>query len=173
MSVKLSEYIVDGKKFSIYDTEDHKVVRSEEYNRNFNKKTGKSVRWGKTVEDDPNFSPIGPEILDIEVSQNGCHARCPFCSPAKTPVNTVFGEKDIEAVVVGDIVFGYNGYAVEEQKVVETYSRDYSGELICIELENGVVLRLTPEHEIFLKDGRTIQAQNLTESDEIIYFDEG
>jgi len=34
--------------------------------------TGRFLRWGKKYEDDPQWSPFGPEILDIEISTS-CH----------------------------------------------------------------------------------------------------
>lgn len=55
-------------------------VNSPEYNYSFDTKTGLFVRWGKTLQDDPVFSPIGPEILDIEISKGGdCLGKCTFC----------------------------------------------------------------------------------------------
>ena len=36
------------------------------------------MRWGKNLEDDPRYSPLGPEILDIEISTI-CHRVCPWC----------------------------------------------------------------------------------------------
>jgi len=48
------------------------------YNYLFNKKNGEFARWGKTFADNPDYSPIGLEILDIEVSTI-CHQGCTFC----------------------------------------------------------------------------------------------
>lgn len=57
-----------------------KKFRSESYNYNFDLTTGFFQRWGKTQEDDPNWSPFGPEIMDIEISEGkGCPIVCPFC----------------------------------------------------------------------------------------------
>jgi MoaA/NifB/PqqE/SkfB family radical SAM enzyme len=36
------------------------------------------LRWGKTLQDDPDYSPIGPELLDIEVSTI-CSRACRWC----------------------------------------------------------------------------------------------
>jgi MoaA/NifB/PqqE/SkfB family radical SAM enzyme len=52
------------------------------YNTYFCLETGKFARWGETIEEDPEYSPLGPEILDIEVSSictgiNGI--PCSFC----------------------------------------------------------------------------------------------
>jgi len=51
---------------------------SEGYNYLFDTETGFFVRWGKTREDDPFFSPFGPELLDIEVSDI-CSRECSWC----------------------------------------------------------------------------------------------
>jgi len=68
-------------KYMIGNTTDNKkIVEGEDYNYVFNKKTGDFARWGKTLKDNPQFSPIGPEILDIEITTicNGVDGR--FCS---------------------------------------------------------------------------------------------
>lgn len=69
--------------------EDNKIkaICSEEYKYFFNKETGFFARYGKTTEDDPVFSPYGPEILDIEISTI-CHGinnkPCAFCYKSNT-----------------------------------------------------------------------------------------
>ena len=72
-------------RFLLFDTPTRKWVRSPAYNYNFNKETGVFARWGKTFEDDPKFAPAGPEILDIEISVDGCPNGCPFCYKGNTP----------------------------------------------------------------------------------------
>ena len=66
-----------------------KVLRSEEYNYNFDKNTGYFARWGKEEKDDPTFSPFGPEIADIEISTvcSGVTGIgvCKFCYKSNTP----------------------------------------------------------------------------------------
>jgi hypothetical protein len=74
-------------KCKVKDTHDVKMFRSESYNFNFNKKNGNFIRWGKTLEDDPQFSPFGPEILDLEISVNGCPNNCVMCYKENT--NTI------------------------------------------------------------------------------------
>jgi len=82
-----------------------KRVRSKDYNYVFDKRTGFFARWGETPQDDPDFSPFGPEILDIEITTI-CHgvpdekydinnptgiglenykSPCRFCYKANTP----------------------------------------------------------------------------------------
>jgi MoaA/NifB/PqqE/SkfB family radical SAM enzyme len=64
----------------ILENSTHKVCKSKYYNFVFDKKTGEFARWGETKEDDPDMSPIGCEILDLEISSGGdCKGRCPWC----------------------------------------------------------------------------------------------
>jgi len=65
-----------------------KKVKSEDYNYIFNYETGFFARWGKNPKEDPNYSPLGPEILDIEITTK-CKGPggklCKFCYKANTP----------------------------------------------------------------------------------------
>ena len=79
---------VDGvtSDWVVVDTDTHKFVINAtqlDYYQIFNKTTGFNVRMGKTFEDDPSWCPLGPEILDLEISINGCPrvggASCKFC----------------------------------------------------------------------------------------------
>ena len=78
---------VDGKKqdWVVVDSTSHKFVinRDGSYTQIFNKTTGFNARMGKNVEDDPSWCPLGNEILDLEISQNGCPkvggVSCKFC----------------------------------------------------------------------------------------------
>jgi len=77
------------KKLVIFENKEFKSGRSENYNFNFNKETGYFERWGKTKQDDPECSPAGPEILDIEISTicNGIHGKpCPWCYKSNSGV---------------------------------------------------------------------------------------
>ena len=59
---------------------DGKVWLSPGYNYVFDPETGFFARWGNTLGEDPQFSPYGPEILDLEISSGGdCMGNCPFC----------------------------------------------------------------------------------------------
>jgi len=64
----------------IVENDKMKLVLSPDYNYKLDKVTGFHARWGRTYEDDPQFSPYGPEILDLEISSGGgCMGNCPFC----------------------------------------------------------------------------------------------
>lgn len=76
-----------GNEAYIKETMNYKILRSKYYNYNFSKLTGIFVRYGETVMDDPEWSPFGPEIADIEISTI-CHQGCKFCYKS----NTVIGK---------------------------------------------------------------------------------
>lgn len=57
-------------KMLLLDSPKEKRVLSLRYNSYFNKETGFTARWGITEEDDPEYSPPGPELLDIEISSS-------------------------------------------------------------------------------------------------------
>jgi hypothetical protein len=150
-----------------------KMFRSESYNYNFRISDGFFQRWGRTLEEDPTWSPFGCEIVDIEISDGeSCPMTCAFCSPAGTLVNTPLGKIAIENLVAKDLVIGFDtkSDSPKMQEIEEVYSRQYTGELICIELDNGRILKLTPEHEIFTKNRGWIMSKELSETDEIVEF---
>lgn len=150
-----------------------KKLRSKDYSYNFRISDGYFQRWGKTEDEDPTWSPFGPEIMDIEISDGeSCPMTCAFCSPAGTLVNTPLGKIAIENLVAKDLVIGFDtkSDSPKMQEIEEVYSRQYTGELVCIELDNGRVLKLTPEHEIFTKNRGWIMSKELSESDEIVEF---
>jgi len=80
-------------KFVVFVKNGIKVFRSENYNYNFRLSDGFFQRWGKTLDDDPNWSPFSPEIADIEITtsckgpklSNGKNKLCGFCYKSNTP----------------------------------------------------------------------------------------
>ena len=54
------------------------IVSSDTYNYIFDRNTGYFMRWGSEINTSPFMSPIGPEILDIEISTI-CSYGCSFC----------------------------------------------------------------------------------------------
>jgi hypothetical protein len=146
-----------------------KFLKSDTYNYIFNKENGQFFRWGKTRDDDPLFSPFGPEILDLEISKGRCLGGCKFCSPSGTKVNTDEGLKNIEDLKVGDYVLSYNesNQSYKKNIIQEVYDREYVGDLLTIELEDGTELKLTPEHPVYVKNKGWMNAGNLNEGDEV------
>ena len=66
-----------------------KEIKTPEYNQVMNMKTGFMARWGKNKDDDPKYSPIGPELIDMEVSTI-CHGinkvPCSHCYKGNTGI---------------------------------------------------------------------------------------
>lgn len=103
-----------------------KILTSEDYNYAFNNETGMHYRWGKTFEDDPDYSPHGPEIADIEIS-TVCHKGCKFCYKSNTGKGQNMSLKTFKAVLdrlpdtltqiafgIGDISGNPDMYAIFE-----------------------------------------------------------
>lgn len=68
---------------TLLENKNKKIFKSNNYNFIFDKNSGFFARWGKTKEEDPQYSPFGPEIADIEISTI-CHGvegvgPCRFC----------------------------------------------------------------------------------------------
>lgn len=83
---KVYEYTVNGKKWTVYDGLGFKLTHNEDHSYNcfFCKATGFNLRFGKELEDDPPYCELGPEILDMEISVNGCvpvsgSKNCRYC----------------------------------------------------------------------------------------------
>jgi len=165
-------YKLGEKQFILKETDSSKVCHGEEYNFVFDKKTGDFARWGTEIEDDPLFSPIGPEILDFEISVNGCSVGCPFCLPEGALIDTPNGTKKIEEIKKGDVVLGFDfdNREVREENVVETSSRHYKGNLVIIELEDGRIVELTADHMVMTKDGKEIAAEDLSSEDDVVFL---
>ena len=122
-----------------------KIARSTHYNYDFYKGTGLHLRWGKTREDDPQVAPA-PEILDIEISTGDCSGKCEFCYKS----NSVGNGKHMSLRTFS---------AILDKFMVET---------IAIELEDGRVYQVSPNHRVRLPDGKMVMAYELRDGDEIV-----
>ncbi len=70
---------------------------SKEYNFIGDAQTGVTMRWGRTLRDNPHMAPI-PELIDISVS-NHCTKGCIFCYRDSLPNNKFMSLKDYEFVL--------------------------------------------------------------------------
>jgi len=77
--------------------------------------------------------------------------------------------KFIGDIKKGDVVISHDG---SKQKVIDTFSYDVDEELLEIEMNDGRIMRVTPEHGIFVynSDGVMIEkkAQDLQPGDDVI-----
>ena len=95
--------------------------------------------------------------------------RALFCLDGDTTISTVDGDKqikDLENTITqvycidefGDVVLSEPCEIKQTAKTRDIYE---------IELEDGTILRCTPNHKFMLKDGSYKEAQYLTELDEL------
>ena len=89
--INVTWYVIenDNWKLTLNDQED--------YYSYFSKLSGYRLLFGKTLKDDPEWCELGPEIMDLEISVNGCPTinghNCKFCyknNTNKTPYNMFF-----------------------------------------------------------------------------------
>lgn len=88
------------------------------------------------------------------------------CFPAGTPISTPSGDKEIQSLVVGDLVYGYD---IETGKnvtaaVIETMKHDWNevhnrSPLLIITHNKGVVI-LTANHWVYRRNGRVGEYAN-------------
>ena len=79
------DYDVDGKTWSVWESPGWKTVcdAGKTYNEFFDKETGFTCRFGRTVKEDPDYCRLGPSIADIEIVAGKCPKvngkNCAFC----------------------------------------------------------------------------------------------
>lgn len=80
------EYTVNKNKWVVYHGPTFKItmnVSDHSYNCFFDKLTGVNIRFGKTLDEDPELCELGPEIADIEIVTGSCpkvnSENCRWC----------------------------------------------------------------------------------------------
>lgn len=79
------EYDADGDHWTVYDAPTFKMTLNAKhtYHCFFSKTDGFNCRFGKTVNDDPEYCGLGPEIADIEIVTGSCpkvnSENCRWC----------------------------------------------------------------------------------------------
>ena len=117
----------------------------------------KGKRWGNLPKD------IGLLLIDECIRKN-------------TLITTKDGKRKIQDIKTGDIVLSYNidKSRYEYKKVLKTHenlpkSNSYD-HFLQIELENGKILDVTPNHKIYTNNRGYVRADELTEEDDIIFM---
>ena len=116
--------------------------------------------------------PLGySEFYDVSLGPVCRTGRCSFCFPKGTKVLTSDGEKDISTIKKDDLVYSMseNGN-IELKKVDMTFERDYDGEIIEIETEDGTKITCTPNHKIYVEGKGYVEANKLQVGDDTIKF---
>ena len=97
-----------------------------------------------------NFFPklgidLFPPFLEIEPTTI-CNFRCVCCVPENATILST-EPKHIQEINIEDSVYGTKGI---RQKVNETFSREYKGNLIEVKAEGILPFSVTPEHRILV-----------------------
>lgn len=118
------------------------------------------------IKDDQNIPLRGWYQSKFETSPQ---TRARPCLLPDALVDTPQGSRMIKDIKVGDEVLGYDfdtdQYVVT---VAEGTAQQIKDEYLEIELEDGRVLKLTPEHQLFTNNRGWVEAQNLTQEDDIL-----
>lgn len=132
---------------------------------------GESLETHRLCQDPQQLSPGTQEFYDVSLGTK-CNLECPFCFLPKSKVLLSNGlYKNIEDIEIGDELPTKNEVlGVYESNIVEQlHCREYMGEIIIIETDNGN-LQVTPNHKIFTINRGWVEASQLTEHDDIELF---
>ena len=131
----------------------------------------KTIRLGEghATELPPEFS----EFYDVGINTS-CNAMCDFCLVEDSKITLSTGKKkNIKDIKIGDVVKSWNEkeQVIENKTVTQTFERNYKGDIIYLTLENGSVIKITPNHKIYTKNRGWIIAKDITEDDELLDLD--
>ena len=110
-----------------------------------------------------------PESADVKIT-NKCPYNCTFCFVPDTLVAVEKDQyKNIQDCKVGDKVlsFNLNTSKQETKQINKIYKHHYKGQLNIISV-NGIELKCTPNHKIYVKNKGYIEAKDIKAGDEIL-----
>lgn len=121
--------------------------------------------------DDNEFIPSFSENVDCKLTDK-CREMCNFCLVPNTKITTSNGLKNVQDITTDDLVYSFNTNTknTELKNVIETYERDYNGELIEIKTDNYTI-RCTPNHKIFTTNRGFVRADEISIEDDILLLD--
>ena len=121
--------------------------------------------------EDNEFIPSFSENVDCKLTDK-CREMCNFCLVPNTKITTSNGLKNVQDITTDDLVYSFNTNTknTELKNVIETYERDYNGELIEIKTDNHTI-RCTPNHKIFTTNRGFVRADEISIEDDILLLD--
>jgi len=131
---------------------------------------GKTLR--QTIDSNkPILELVYPEFLDVKIT-NACNGGCKYCLDGDSLIKTTRGDIKIKDISHGENVYVYD---IKSKKILirgveQLHKRKYNGELIIIYLENNILLKLTPNHKVFVIDKGFVRADQLNENDDIYTY---
>lgn len=104
---------------------------------------------------------------------NACNLKCPFCFIGETLIKTINGDKRIDLLKVGDLVYSNNHSTntIELKKILKLYKNTSAPEkLMKLITSNNKVLFPTDEHPFYSKkDKKYIPAKDLKCGDSLVF----
>jgi hypothetical protein len=142
----------------------------------------KVTKWSGDNTPDPEATTIvaGTQILlseksDLSILDNVDLLLVDECIRKNTLISTIKGDIKIQNIKIGDFVKSFNKITnkIEYKPVLNTWknlhkSNSYE-EFLEIELENGNIVNLTPNHKVYTDKGYK-RADELSESDNILFI---
>lgn len=121
--------------------------------------------------EDNEFIPSFSENVDCKLTDK-CREMCNFCLVPNTKITTSNGLKNVQDITTDDLVYSFNTNTknTELKNVIETYERDYNGELVEIKTDNYTI-RCTPNHKIFTTNRGFVRADEISIEDDILLLD--
>lgn len=137
---------VDGDNWYVIEARHFKYTTNDKgtYHCFFEKDTGLNIRWGKTLDDDPKYCGLGPEIADIEIVTGSCpkvnSENCRWCYKNNTSVpGKVMTLEQFKKVIASfpknltQVALGITGVK----------SNPYLKDILIYLRENGIIGNLT------------------------------
>ena len=152
---ELIQQAVD-KLTMVWDNVSAGVVKAE---RN---ETDKQVVVGsvQTVSRENRLEQL-PQDFDFIVSDEAHHCHIPGTQvlTAWRVRSHALGNRGIEYLKVGQRVYGFDGDGWGLYKIVDTFKYKYDGLIYDIALENGSVISVTPNHQLYAKGRKKYASQ--------------
>lgn len=138
-----------GNENDYYDGYNHQAggsINSDQYNNNSSYKAGVDNAWGRQVQDDVNKSLNGPSY-----SGGGSGSGC---FHGDTLIQTPHGARPIKEVKIGTMIMSWNAASAQlVERPVTAVKVHKSADIIAVELEDGNLLKVTPNHTVLSSKG--------------------
>lgn len=130
----------------------------------YSPKTGIKFRWSP----DEYTKSTTPELVDVKITDY-CSFGCSFCLTGDTKISTPTGVVPIRDVQIGDEVLTYNHDTnLVETDIIEELHHRTVDEIYEVELENGVVLEITGNHEVWIEGKGYVPVKDLDPGDNML-----
>jgi hypothetical protein len=145
-----------------------------DFHQRFDTVTGLHMYYGRTPSENPEWCQYGPNLLDIELSAGKCRGNCKFCLTEDVKILKASGDRVcISDIKQGDVVVSFNEKTqkLENKKVIETYKREVEENILLLETDSGHKIKITKNHEVFVKGKGWVLASSVVLGDELIHED--